>query len=114
MRKVKVRWQQYSPVVCCPERREHEIPVYGNLTTTPAQMLEMAEKGIPISAQNIAMSAKDGETNPSWDLPLDQIRGVDPAAMWEHSQVIKEKARKAHINDVKKFGVGELKQRENK
>lgn len=115
MRKVRVKWQQYvSESVCCPERKEQELPVYGNLAVTPAQMLDMAEKGIPISSQNIAMSVKDGEENPSWDLPLDQLRGVDPAAMWEHSQVIKERARKAHLNDVKRFGLGELTQRETK
>lgn len=110
MRKVRVRWQTYSKEVCCPERTENDIPVYGNLTVTPAEMMKMAEKGIPISSQNksIQMTPEDGEKTPSWTLPLDRIRGVDPAQMWEESQIIKERARMAHINDRKKFGDGEL------
>ncbi|MBQ8501022.1 MAG: hypothetical protein IJ494_01775 [Bacteroides sp.] len=90
-------------IVAC-KRKENELPVYGNLVVTPSKMLEMSEKGIPISSQNMAFQPSDGEQNPSWDLPLDRLRGVDPAEMWEYSQVIKQRAKRAHDVDRSKFG----------
>lgn len=112
--KFKKRFVQYAKETCCPQRHDDELPVVGNLVVTPAAMMKMQEKGLPISAQNMAMLPSDGEVNPSWTVPLDQVKGIDPAQLWEHSQIIKEKARMAHLNDVKRYGVGELKQRESK
>lgn len=102
---MKRRTNKYPASLATCVRREDELPVYGDLVVTPNKMLEMAERGIPISGQNMAFDpAKDGQHNPSWNLPLDQLRGVDPATMWENSQIIKQKARKAHINDRAKYG----------
>lgn len=104
----KYRNKTYSRFVNICERTEQEnvtLPVYGNQVVTPSKMLEMAKNGIPISGQNMAFNPeKDGEKNPSWELPLDRLRGVDPATMWEHSQIIKQKARNAHIRDRNKYG----------
>lgn len=100
----KNRNKRYSKRISFAQRKEHELPVYGNLVVTPSEMLRMTEQGIPISAQNMAYKPADGESNPSWDIPIDRLRGVDPAAMWEESQIIKQKARSAHINDRKRFG----------
>lgn len=108
MRRIKIRGQVYPKVSSHPVRREDELPVHGNLVVTPAQMGKMVEQGIPISSQNISMTPKDGQPNPSWDLPLDQLRGIDPAEMWETSQVIKQRAKRAHDMDRKRFGDGEL------
>lgn len=108
MKKYKLRGKLYSKHSSTPTRREDELPVYGNLVVTPAQMQKMTEKGIPISAQNLSMTPQDGQPNPSWDLPLDQLRGIDPAQMWEESQIIKQRAKRAHDNDRKRFGDGEL------
>lgn len=103
--KVFNRWNQPKKVVCSPKRKEDELPVFGNMAVTPAQMMQMSEKGIPISTQNIGFDpSKDGENNPSWELPLDRLRGVDPATMWEESQIVKQRAKHAHDNDRKKFG----------
>lgn len=113
MRKVKVNYREYISKPCCPQRAEGELEVFGNLAVTPAQMMKMAEKGIPISGQNLSMMPEEGSSNPTWDLPLDQIKGVDPAQLWEESQIIKEKARLAHIRDRHKYGDGELITRES-
>lgn len=103
--KIVNRFALPRKVSCSPKRKETELPVYGNLVVTPSKMLEMAERGIPISTNNIAFNpSTDGEKNPSWDLPLDRLRGIDPAEMWEQSQIIKQRAKKAHVNDRKKFG----------
>lgn len=104
----KFRNRIYSKVVSAPVRKDDELPVHGNLVVTPAQMMKMSEQGIPVSASNLGFRPEDGEANPTWDLPLDQLRGVDPAEMWEHSQVIKQRAIKAHRNDRARFGDGEL------
>lgn len=105
----KNRNKRYLKTLTMAQRHEDEIPVYGNLVVTPSQMLKMAEKGIPISSQNTAFQPSDGEKNPSFDLPLDRLRGVDPAAMWEESQIIKQKARVAHNRDRQRYGDVDLK-----
>lgn len=88
--------------LCSCKRRNDEVAVKGGLAMTPAQMLEMQEKGIPITTQNMQMS--DGEPNPSWNIPLERLRGVDPAELWQQSKTIKEKVKRAHWNDVRKYG----------
>lgn len=100
----KNRNKRYAKRVTMAQRHDDEIPVYGNLVVTPAQMLKMAEKGIPISSNNTSFRPEDGESNPSFDIPLDRLRGVDPAFMWEESQIIKQKARIAHNRDRQKYG----------
>lgn len=104
MKTYKNRNLSYPKRSTSPKRRDDELPVYGNLVVTPAEMMNMADKGIPISAQNMSYLPADGEKNPSWDLPLDRLRGVDPAQMWEESQVIKQKAKLAHDRDRARFG----------
>ena len=94
----------YSKRLSMAQRQEDEIPVYSNLVVTPSQMLKMAEKGIPVSSNNTSFRPEDGEKNPSFDITLDRIRGVDPASMWEQSQIIKQKAKRAHIRDRERFG----------
>ena len=86
------------------KRKDYELPVHGNLTVTPAHMLKMAERGTPISTNNLEFKPSDGEQNPSWDIPLDRLRGVDPAEMWEQSQVVKQKAKRAHDTDRRVYG----------
>lgn len=102
--KLRNRFAFYAKKSASCQAQPDELPVYSNLVVTPSQMLKMAEKGIPISSQNTSFQPSDGEKNPSFDLPLDRLRGVDPAAMWEHSQVIKQKARSAHIRDRQRYG----------
>lgn len=98
------RNKNYRKFTCCPQRHEDEPVVHSHLAVTPAEMMKLAEKGLPISGQNLSYLPSDGEPSPSWDLPLDQIRGIDPATLWENSQIIKERARTAHINDRKRYG----------
>ena len=66
-------------------------------------MMAMAEKGIPVTGANVP-NLSDGETNPSWDIPLDKVRGVDVAQLWQESRTIKEKVKRSHYNDVRKYG----------
>lgn len=77
-----------------------DLPVKSGLALTPQQMYEMSKRGIPISTSNCDM--KDfGEESPSFEIPLDRMRGIDVATMWENSQVIKNKAALKHAEYVK-------------
>ncbi|UPW41281.1 hypothetical protein [Sigmofec virus UA08Rod_4411] len=60
-----------------------DIPVIPNLSVTPSQMAEMVSHGIPVSSQILGAPMFDGVSNPSWDLPIDQRRGVDIASVWQ-------------------------------
>lgn len=88
-----------------PRRREGESMVQNDLSYTPSQMMEMSEKGIAVSAQNVNPdNFYDGDTNPSFELGIDRLRGVDIADCWNAEQSIKKKAKNGLKNDIKLFG----------
>lgn len=60
------------------------------LAVTPAQMSQMADKGIAISAQNAA-NFYDGSENPSWDVLPEYERGIDVADLWQNQQTARKK-----------------------
>lgn len=88
-------------VVRCPnrlavaKRKDSDIPVKGDLAVTPAQMARMANQGVAISSQ-IAGSFNDGETNPSFEIPIGQVRGMDIVDFWEAEKIARKNV-KAHI-----------------
>lgn len=59
--------------------------VQQDLAMTPSKMDEMRQAGIPITVQNLEQMYYDGSENASLDLPLDEVRGVDIATLWEES-----------------------------
>lgn len=65
-----------------------------NLAVTPSQMMEMAAHGMPISLQNSA-DFHDGDTNPSWDISPERVRGIDAADLWQLQQSTRGKLKKA-------------------
>lgn len=77
------------------KRLRGEAVVQNGLAVTPSQVLKMAESGIPASAQ---MNSRmiDGHTGSDWNIPLEERRGVDIAQMWQESQNVRAKFRKAH------------------
>ena len=84
-------------------RRDNEIVVKNGLSITPAQMMKMAEHGIPVSASNEGMF-NDGVENPDWNVPIDRCRGVDPAQLRQASKDIRNKVKSAHHTDVANYG----------
>lgn len=93
----------------CRRRKVTEPVTKGGLAYTPAQMMKMAEQGIPVSMGN-ASNFDDGVENPAWDVALDQLRGVDPATLWEHQQMVKERLRDGY---VKKRAAKQAEQQKN-
>lgn len=75
-------------------RSAGETIVQSGLAVTPAQMLEMAQAGIPISSVNADHMYRDGYRDPG-DVPtLDMQRGVDIGDLWENHMSLREKMRK--------------------
>lgn len=88
---------------CAPKRKDGELVVKNGLAITPQKMFEMAKRGIPVTTANAADMEKFGEANPSWEIPIDRVRGVDVATMWEQSSVIRNKLQNNYRTKVKEL-----------
>lgn len=98
-----MRFQPNTVVSIC-KRREDETMVQPNLAVTPSKMMKMAEHGVAISSDLNSSNFVDGDKNPSWDIPLERLRGIDMADLWQTRQAIKSKIKNSHLNDVAKYG----------
>lgn len=56
-------------------------PVVQGLSVTPSQMISLAERGVPVSVPNSSLSLSEGVQDPV--LPIERLRGVDAAEVWE-------------------------------
>ena len=67
---------------------------------------KMWKQGIPINPQNAQQMYDDGNTNPSWEIPLASQRFVDPAEVWQAQQTARAKFSRAYklrqFNESKK------------
>lgn len=90
-----------------PRRQEEESIVQDGLAYTPSQMMQLAERGIPVTT-NSASDSQFFDGVPvgqgSFDLPLDRQKGVDVADMWQAQQSIKSKAKAGLKKDIQVFG----------
>lgn len=73
------------------------------LSLSPSQVSKMAEKGISVSTQ-IANSFVDGSPNPTFDVPIEELRGVDVNDVWNASQDAKKRIISAHLKDKEIYG----------
>lgn len=85
------------------KRKFSDVPVKGDLAVTPAQMARMAENGVAISSQ-IAGSFNDGETNPSFEVPMTQVRGLDIVDFWEAEKIARKNVKEHIKANESKFG----------
>lgn len=85
-----------SGLICSskPRRRPDELKVTNGLAVTPSQMMKMARQGVPVTAQN-EQNFYDGDTNVSWSIAPEKLRGVDPADLWTQSMTARKKIRSA-------------------
>lgn len=74
-----------------------------NLAVTPSEIMELTNRGIPVSPSN-ANQFVVGVPNPSYDLPVDQRRGVDIVDVWDASQSAKRSLIQANIKDTETYG----------
>lgn len=81
------------------KRSKSDVIVQSGLAMTPSQMQRLSERGIPVSSQNLEGMFYDGDSRPSWDVPLDQQRGIDVATMWQKRKDIAAKLRSAPVKE---------------
>lgn len=75
--------------------------VQSNLAYTPADMLSMASRGVPIQSYMLPDDSIDmGESKASFDIPLERKRSVDVAQLWQASQTLKRKFKKSVDTDI--------------
>ena len=75
-----------------PKYQKHETKVRSGLSTTPAQMWDLMIQGKPISSFELDPSLfNDGDPYQTYDLSLDQQRGIDVNDMWNAQQNAKRK-----------------------
>lgn len=68
------------------------VSVQGNLTITPSQMSQLAEKGIPISSQVLgAEMFDDGEVGTLKEVPFTMRRGVEASDVYVYQQQCRKK-----------------------
>lgn len=78
---------------CHPCLDKDEKKTISGLAYTVAEMNEMLLAGNPISIQQYALRESQGTQNTSWDVPLENQRGVDAADIWEQQQKARDKVR---------------------
>lgn len=77
------------------------------LAYTPAQMMKLAERGVPISSANIDSHFFDGQVNPAWDIPLERQRGIDVSDIWQAQREARSNLRKARADGLKQVRAAE-------
>lgn len=92
----------YRPAVC--ELLPDEDPVQNDLAYTPSQMFEMAQKGMPVSTQSVALDGMfdEGYRELDFEPPLHLMRHADMADLWEKSRDAKMKIKESVKNAKKK------------
>lgn len=81
-----------SNVAATIVRRDDETIVENGLSTTPAQMRQLTEQGIPVSGDALGLMFDDGvKDNPQ--LPLAERRGIELADLWNAQKSARSKLR---------------------
>lgn len=76
-----------------PHTRDYETPVQSGLAVTPAQMLDLTARGIPISPANLGLQYDSGYSDLDFNTPLEYTRGVDIGQLWEERENAKQRIK---------------------
>lgn len=76
-------------------RHGDDAPVQNGLACTPANLLEMTSRGIPIAPANLGLLYQEGVGKLDYTPPLEYQRGVDIGVLWEAKQASRKKLREA-------------------
>lgn len=77
--------------------------IVNGLAVTPSDMHRMVERGIPVSPSNDALFF-DGTPNVTFDLPIEDARGVDVNDIWNAQQDSRRKIKNANSVDIQTYG----------
>lgn len=75
-------------------RTNDEPEVQSGLAMTPAQMFDMALKGLPVTTHNLGVTYDEGYSKLDFEPPLEYRRGVDIGDLYEARMDAKSKMRK--------------------
>lgn len=92
------RLNNHKPHVVNCRRFDDEEIVQNGLAVTPSQMLELAQKGVPISPNNLGLGFEEGVSDLDFEPPLNYRRGVDLGDLFEAREDVKSKVKKAVSN----------------
>lgn len=80
-----------------------EEPIVQNgLAVTPSEMLELTNRGVPISPNNLGVIYEEGSSNLDFEPPLEHQRGIDITDMWEHREDVKSKMKSKEFKNLLK------------
>lgn len=74
-------------------RRDGERVVQNGLSLTPAQMLDLTQKGVPISARQLSIVETPPQMDNDFSVDAEFVRHADLVSSWEREQDSKHKAR---------------------
>lgn len=74
------------------KRRRGEAVVQNGLAVTPAQVLRMAESGLPVTAQ-LQYQMVEGHNGSDWSLGIEERRGIDMAQIWQESKSARKRLK---------------------
>ena len=74
------------------KRKVSETAVRNGLAVTPAQVLKLAEAGLPVSAQ-LQYQMVEGHTGSDWNIGADERRGVDMAQVWQEQKSARKRLK---------------------
>lgn len=88
------------------ELGENETPVSNAQVLTPADVADLARRGIPVSAGQLPsfQTPDDPGDSVAFDMPAEYRKGFDRNTAWELAKTSESKLAKAYKNDRKKFG----------
>lgn len=75
-----------------------------NLSMSPSQIASMTARGLAVSSSVDESLFFDGTEETFAKVPIERIRGIDAAQVWEAQQTARKKMMTAHRRDVAEYG----------
>lgn len=90
----------------CEFVEDHDpcMSVKQHLSMSPSEIARMSERGIPVSSQNMDSFFYDGTDDVYQSVPIERVRGVDAADVWEAQQSARKKMLSAQKRDIDLYG----------
>lgn len=81
---------------------EEEPIVQNGLAVTPAQMMELTNRGVPITPSNLGVIFDEGSSSLDFEPTMENLRGIDITDMWEHREDVKHKMKSKEFQSLLK------------
>lgn len=95
-----MKYKNRLPKIKYCKLEEYEEQVQNGLALTPAQMMDLTNRGVPISPANLGVEYYEGVSVSDFEVPMEHRRGVDIADMWEHRQDMRAKLSSPQFKEL--------------